>query len=67
MSEEAVRASMHGVAFPHLSATTVPIHSAASAETRRILPHLSGPTRLKNSPSVFSSRAGAAQMSRQEL
>lgn len=51
--------SAHRTALGHLSATTVAIQSAASAETCVIAAHCSAPRASKNFPSVALSRPGA--------
>ena len=58
--------SMQSVAFLARSATTLPIHSAPSAERRLILAQRSLPSRSKDPFSVFLSRPTAAQTRRPE-
>ena len=55
---------MHTVAFGQRRRTMWPIHSAASAETRRILWQRSYPKSLKNSTSVALLAPTPAQMRR---
>lgn len=57
---------VHSVAFGQRSATTVAIHSAASALTSVIWAQRSFPSASKKRRSVLRSRPGAAQTNRPE-